>query len=194
MSDKQLWIDFIAGDEKASKIIYETNIQLLFKYGCHFSSDEELIKDCIQDLFIDLLHYRQKIRQTDNIKAYLLTSFRRKIINEIKEANKLRTIHRNDFPFDYSLLSSDTDESFADEQYFEKIKSAMQTLSARQKEAIYLKYVVGLGYKELCPILQVDYQVARNMVHKGIEKLRQSIFKSNVLLWFLLIRREIFIS
>ncbi|MCL4483994.1 MAG: hypothetical protein M1445_15515, partial [Bacteroidetes bacterium] len=62
LSDKELWIDFISGNNDAFKTIYEKYFPELFKYGCYFSDDEDLVKDCIQDLFINLFNYRLKLK------------------------------------------------------------------------------------------------------------------------------------
>ena len=58
--DVQLWKDFVLGSDVAFKIIYETYVQTLFKFGLHFTKNEDLIQDCIQDLFVDLHKYRQR--------------------------------------------------------------------------------------------------------------------------------------
>lgn len=49
LSDKELWMDFVSGKKDAFKTIYEKYFPELFRYGCYFSADEDLVKDCIQD-------------------------------------------------------------------------------------------------------------------------------------------------
>ena len=53
VSDKELWIDFLSGEKEAFKTIYEKYFPELFNYGCYFLDDEDLVKDCIQDLFVN---------------------------------------------------------------------------------------------------------------------------------------------
>ena len=48
------WSQFLAGDNEAYCWIYKVYIQMLFRYGHNFTSDTELIKDCIQDVFTGL--------------------------------------------------------------------------------------------------------------------------------------------
>ncbi|MCL4484111.1 MAG: sigma-70 family RNA polymerase sigma factor [Bacteroidetes bacterium] len=174
-SDNHLWTDFISGDEEAFRRLYEIYIQDLFKYGCHFSTDEELIKDCIHDLFIDLHHYRSKLKKTDNIKAYLFVSLRRIIIKKNRQEEKRKPLDINGLPFKYSLCIDDNAEELKDEQRLKFLESAMKELSARQREAIYLKFVSGLSYEELSKVLQISYQASRNLIYRGMERLRDSI-------------------
>ena len=88
LSDKELWMDFISGKNDAFKTIYEKYFPELFKYGCYFSDDEDLVKDCIQDLFINLYNYRLKLKLTDKIRPYLIASFKRNIFNKLRSESK----------------------------------------------------------------------------------------------------------
>ena len=59
----------------------------------------------------------------------------------------------------------------------------MGELSDRQREAIYLRYVSGLSYEELSEVLQLNYQSARNLIHRGIEKLRKIYYEESLSLF-----------
>lgn len=189
ISDEQLWYNFISGEKKAFDIIYEEYIQVLQKYGCHFSKNEELIKDCIQDLFIDLLHYRSKLKKTDNIKAYLIVSLRRKIKNVTLKEDRIKSLEIGDLNFDYSLSTNDSD-NLNEENRIQLMNKAMNELTSREREAIYLKYVVGLSYEELSETLQLNYQTSRNLIYRGIKRLRSSLIDKSLLLWLTLFRRK----
>ena len=63
----------------------------------------------------------------------------------------------------------------ADEQHGEnhqQLQQALQQLSDRQREAVYLKYEKGLSYDEICTIMDINYQSARNLVATAIKSLR----------------------
>ncbi len=78
-----LWDDFVAGNDVAYKTIYNTHLQSLYKFGLHFTRNEDLIQDCVHDLFIDLHRYRSRLKKTNNIKLYLFISLKRKIIRAL---------------------------------------------------------------------------------------------------------------
>ena len=52
--DVQLWQDFQTGSESAFAAIYKKIAGLLYSYGLKIVSDNESVKDSIQDLFIEL--------------------------------------------------------------------------------------------------------------------------------------------
>jgi RNA polymerase sigma factor (sigma-70 family) len=181
LSDKELWTDFISGKNDAFKIIYEKYFPELFKYGCYFSDDEDLVKDCIQDLFINLYHYRLKLKLTDKIRPYLIASFKRNIFNKLRSESKekKKQIRIDSLSFDYSF-PEDLIEN--DDNKIALLQNAMNKLTARQREAIYLKYVTGLSYEELSAAMNLSYQASRNLISHGMERLRNAISKKGLLL------------
>ena len=92
ISDRQIWDDFKKGDSYALSYIYYQNIQLLYRYGKKFSNDNDLIKDTIQDLFFDMLRTRSALGINDNIKYYLIVSFRHKLFRKLRKQINLETI------------------------------------------------------------------------------------------------------
>lgn len=74
--------------EHALSYIYRQNTDFLFFYGKKFTPDEEFILDMIQDLFCDLIKCRKKLGETDNIRLYLMKSFRRKLLRGIESKRR----------------------------------------------------------------------------------------------------------
>jgi len=185
-SDTLLWNDFIKGNEDAFRIIYNNHVHSLFRFGCHFTINEALVKDCIHDVFIDLAKYRSGLGTTNNIQLYLFKSIKRKIIRAQRKSGLFDPIDMEKLPF-YQTLSSEelSVESETDRLVYLKLDKALSDLSPRQKEAIYLKFNSGLSYEELSQVMQLNYQSARNLVFRGIEKLRESFPKNMLLLFFL---------
>ena len=184
-SDTLLWNDFIKGNEDAFRVIYKNHVQSLFKYGCHFTCNEALIKDCIHDVFIELAKYRSGLGSTNNIKLYLFKSLKRRIIKSLDKSGIFGSIDTEQIPFYYTISNEDEMvEDEAERQRFQLLDKAIATLSPRQKEAIYLKFVSDLSYEELSKVMKLNYQSARNLVFRGLEKLRVSLPK-NLFLFFL---------
>lgn len=182
-SDTQLWSDFLSGSEKAYKIIYDTHVQSMFKFGSHFTKNDEIIHDCIHDVFIDLHKYRTNLQTTNNIKKYLFISLKRKLFKILNEEGRYVHFDAETPSFFYSLsVSSETDDDLKSRQ-FELLEKAMLELSNRQREAIYLRFVSGLSYDELSEVLHMNYQSARNLIFRGIERLRESCQRKSSILF-----------
>lgn len=67
---------FQSGDVSAFSTLYDMHINLLFNYGCKLTTDKELLKDCIHDVFVKLYTKKAELGIIDNFKSYLLISLK----------------------------------------------------------------------------------------------------------------------
>ncbi|HZL10286.1 MAG TPA: sigma-70 family RNA polymerase sigma factor [Prolixibacteraceae bacterium] len=176
--DEQLiWTRFLKGDIQVLSLVYLQHSNALFDYGCRFTGDRDLVKDCIQDVFCTLIRTRHHLSETDNIRLYLLKSIKRKLIRELKNiGNQPKSLNDQDYSFDLRWAENLEDQQHEiDEAKRDLIAEAMQSLTNRQKEAIYLRFNRGLEYEEISFILNLNYQSSRALIHRAIEKLRKVI-------------------
>ena len=104
-SSKIKWQSFLKGDDDAYAWLYSRYVQQLYQYGCRFTTDTEMVKDCVQDVFVNV--YRQKDRYSsppDNVKIYLMSSLRNSIFNVFNKGNLHDTYISNiNYEFDLSV-------------------------------------------------------------------------------------------
>jgi RNA polymerase sigma factor, sigma-70 family len=175
--ERLLWSRFLNGDEQVLSLIYLQYSNSLFDYGCRFTKDGDLVKDCIQEVFCNLLRTRKNLSETDNIRFYLLKSLKRKILREIQRSGKkVTSINDQEYSFEL-LLRDNVDDQLTelDEVKQQALANALESLTDRQKEAIYLRFNKGLEYEEISSILNLNYQSARALIHRAIERLREVI-------------------
>ncbi len=177
MSDVILWKQLKDGNKSALERIYSTHISGLLKYGRKFSRNDQVIEDCIQDLFIELWKNRAGLSMTDSIQRYLLVALRRKIIRQLDRSKKWVS-DTEPTELDFKVEIAVDEELIAAELSAERaaqVKAAMHNLSKRQKEVIYLKYASGLDYEDIGEIMGLNYQSVRNLVSGALKKLRGSL-------------------
>ncbi|MEZ4909536.1 MAG: sigma-70 family RNA polymerase sigma factor [Saprospiraceae bacterium] len=185
-TDALLWSRFKSGQHAALREIYDRHVYSLYQYGRRFCDDTSLVEDAIHDLFVNIWEKRNTLGDTDTIIGYLCVALRRDLIKKVKQNQS--TIHpsTDEIPehFDWSiedtLLSSE--QQNADSV---KIERAMAKLSARQREAIYLKFFEEMSYEDICNIMQLNYQSARNLIARAIIELRQSFVSFLILILIL---------
>lgn len=182
--DTHLWNRFKAGDKSALHEIYSGHIDGLLQYGYRFSQDRSIIEDCIHDLFVYLWSNRKTIGHTDTIRSYLLVVLRRRMLRAISGSSKLNQELTSYEATDFELnIESQIIDAETDAEQMQHLKKAMEDLSARQKEAIYLKYYKNHSYDDICTIMNINYQSARNLVFSGVTTLR----KIMSLFWWLVL-------
>lgn len=172
-----LWSRFLKGDNQVLSLIYLHHSNALFDYGCRFTIDKDLVKDCIQEVFCTLIRTRKNLSETNNVRLYLLKSLKRRIIRDTKSAsNESRLLNDQDYSFDLHWSENLDDQlNELDDEKRQLIAEAMQSLTDRQKEAIYLRFNRGLEYEEISSLLSLNYQSSRALIHRAVEKLRKII-------------------
>ena len=56
----------------------------------------------------------------------------------------------------------------------DQVAHLMQNLTRRQRQAITLYYLEERKYDEICKIMQMNYHSVRNLMHRGMLKLREA--------------------
>lgn len=176
LESKKIWDDFREGDDKAFSLLFETYLEPLYRYGMKFAADENLVKDCIQDLFVKLHRNRKSLSASNNPKFYLLLSLKNLIIDNICRNRKITYISPQELPFiaDYTYKEEDSEQEI-DEEIQRKYEEVLRLLNPRQKEAIYLRFQMELSYEEISQLLEINQQSARNLIHRALSKIRKNI-------------------
>ena len=179
-----LWENIIRGDQQAYRELYELYAEMLYRYGLRYIQDPATIKDCIQDLFTDLYHYRKNLSQNVNIRYYLLRSFRRKIHLAVK---KSVTIEQTATIEDYFSVTYEPDaeeQLIAAEQQQQMLRLLAQELNAlpaRQKEVLFLKFNCELSYDEVAGIMKISIPTCRTLAYRAFQQLRTNMERMPVL-------------
>lgn len=175
LTEKDIWHACLQGDIKAFEKLYKQYYPLLLNYGRKFSSDSDLIRDCIQNLFVKLISKHENLSATVSVKGYLLKAFR----HHLYDAFQLKNAHEAMFlpcvddllSFDVnSLVAGEPDEQSENEML---IRSAYKKLSSRQQEILYLYYVTEASHTEISFTLNIHYQSSKNLLHRSLSKLKE---------------------
>ncbi len=133
------------------------------------------MKDTIQDLFFDLIRTREKLGKTDNIKFYLLASFRRKIIKTLKKQAYVVEATGDKTPHAEIVYSIENDIIDKEElsQKEKAIQEGLKKLTARQREILFYRFSCDLEYDQICEIMSLKYDSARKQVFRALKSLKE---------------------
>jgi RNA polymerase sigma factor (sigma-70 family) len=174
--DENVWKQFLKGDTAAFKMLMEENYRVLFNYGSKISTDNNVIKDCIQDLFLNLWNKKNNLSPDVNPKAYLIASLRRIIFRKIKSKNKAEIYGDVDskvFAFNLEVsVEEELIQSEFNKELARKIAGHIGVLPKRQKEVIYLKFFAGMSREEIAEAMNISHQTVSNITQMAIKRLR----------------------
>jgi RNA polymerase sigma factor (sigma-70 family) len=179
-SEGILWDRFRAGDEEAFATIYDRFAAELFKYGLHLCGSEELVKDCIHDLFVYIYAKRKNLGKTSSIKFYLFRCIKREIAKASLKSK--RTITKEDMAsipaYNFEVAISPETILLAKEssrQATRQLQLAINDLPRSQREIVYLVYYAGFNYDQVAEVLQISMRTVYNQVYNAIQKLKLTL-------------------
>lgn len=168
-----LWERFVDGDDKAYTQLYNLYVDDLFAYGMHFTANRESVKDCIQEVFVTLYKNRSKRNEIENLKCYLFTSLKNELFGLFKKSvehyqiETIEPVFNAEYSIEDILVEAETHRYQQD-----RIKEILQSLTPRQQEAIYYRYVEEMSYEDIGQLMRMNYQSVRNLIHRSIQKAR----------------------
>jgi RNA polymerase sigma factor (sigma-70 family) len=174
--DLHLWNEYRGGNADAFGALIRVHYSDLLHYGTRFTRDADLVKDCLQDLFLELWINRETISETSFVKYYLLKALRRKLTRRIgrsRYTGSWEELHFDSLfsgvhPVETSIIR---EEGMA--ELTKKMKNALTGLSKRQQEVIYLRYYMDADIDEIAEIMSVHRQSVYNLLHDSLKKLKK---------------------
>lgn len=159
--------------------LYDTHIDNLFMFGTKFTSDRELIKDCIQDVFVRLFNKGKELDKVDNIESYLYVSLRNRINDEFRRQTHLSDDEITDLNMRPLTESDEYDLERIDEDHNRQLAMTqyISNLSPRQQQIIRLFYIEERKYDDICQIMGINYQSVRNLMHRSMSRLKKMAAK-----------------
>lgn len=177
-SDLQLWLQLKNGSELALGKLIKKYFNPLQNYGYKFVRDEDFVKDCVQEVFIEVWQRRDRLSTPDSVRAYLLSSVRKRVLREgfrqqiIKEDEPLdleNNWHFIELPHERLMIEEEHEA-----QLKHKIGALLNQLPKRQREAIYLQFYQNLEREEIAQIMDIHPQSVSNLLQTAFKLFRQN--------------------
>jgi RNA polymerase sigma factor (sigma-70 family) len=176
--DIRIWNAFRGGSREAFDFIFKQEAAPLLAYGTKFTSDQDMVLDSIQDLFVELWNRRHNLGATTSIRFYLLRSLRRRIVKSIHGAQRfeavaedmLRLQDRVNFSAEHLWLLQESEQSKK-----AALRRAIDGLTRRQRESIYLKFFQGLGNNDVAEVMGLSESSVSTLISQSVKALRQAL-------------------
>ena len=167
--------DYRHGNQNAFTALYNLYVVSLLNYGSCLTSDRELVKDCVHDVFVKLLT-KCKSQKITKVGSYLFISLRNRLTDEFRHYAFSTDTPITDLKVKRYDESAEAKyiENEHDERMHANVVKLFRELTPRQQKAFKLYFIEQRKYDEICEILNMNYPCVRNLVHRGMLKLRSS--------------------
>lgn len=174
--EKYLWEEYRSGNILALGKIMQSLYHDLFHWGMRLYGEKEFVKDCIQEVFLNLWKQHGTIGPVENVKDYLLMVLKSHMIRELSNKNEMLQSCIDD---EYSFaVEFSTDLQMIEEEHeiyrFRTLEKVLNTLPQRQKELIYLRFYQNLSFEQISSIMNLGRQSVYNLFQKSLNSLRKN--------------------
>lgn len=167
--------------------LYNLYVDNLYTYALYLGFEKEAIMDAIHDVFCKLAADEKKLHDISNMKLYLFRSLKNRLYDIFKARREyvgLSIIESEEMPFDIHITIEDLLISREEQLQIERsIAEMLGSLTERQREIVYLRYIQECDYEQIAELLHISVHGCRKLLSKAMQKLRDTYgFKSMLFL------------
>ena len=180
LTDEELAISYMEGDNKAFELLLAHNQSKGFSYILFVVHDEDRANDIFQDTFIKIIAKLQKglYTPTGKFSAWCMRIAHNVIMDHyrgIRNGHIVEPTEDNDL----SNLSGENMEvtnienDYVNQQVLDDVKKMMRLLPAPQREVVYMRFYQQLSFKEIADVTNVSINTALGRMRYALLNMRK---------------------
>lgn len=179
MTDEELAIMYVDGDNKAFDLLLSRNQEKLFTYILFVVRDREMANDMFQETFFKVVSRLQQGKYIANGKfnAWLMRIAHNVIMDWYRQQRAQNIVDapkENDLSnVGSTLLESSREGELVNNQVMEDVRRMMSHLPASQREVVVMRFYQQMSFKEIAEATGVSINTALGRMRYAILNLRR---------------------
>lgn len=180
LSDEELAVDYINGNNHAFDLLLSRNQSKIFSYILFVVRDRDVADDVFQETFVKVITKLQqgKYTVTGKFCAWVMRIAHNIIMDMYREQKSEKIVEAtedNDLSNFGSkeLLDENIESKFVNEQILCDVKRMMNLLPTAQREVVYMRFYQQLSFKEIADTTNVSINTALGRMRYAIINLRK---------------------
>lgn len=171
--DSEHWTSLRNGSYEAFNVLYFKHVDGLLKYGFRITTDVALLKDVMQELFLEIWLKRGKLSDVTHVNLYLMKAFRYKLLKALQKSTVISIETIEDLLKEIEVYDDEENEFIQERRH--QLSQILEILPDRQKEVIHLKYYQNFDNKQISDILNVNYQSVSNLLYRALNSIKEKL-------------------
>lgn len=175
LNDQELMRIVQAGDYSPASEIYDRYSGRIYNFAFRFLKNSEAAEDATQEVFVKMLKHANQFHGDAKLSTWLFSitanwcrDYLRKADNKSKESDDVLVT----LPAPSELAPDRNLERRESEQ---RVRRALEALTAEQREAILLSRYQGLSYAEIAQIAGCSEGAVKTRVFRAMETLKKTL-------------------
>ncbi|MBP5387845.1 MAG: sigma-70 family RNA polymerase sigma factor [Prevotella sp.] len=188
MTDEQLALSYIDGNNKAFDLLLSRTQSKLFTYIMFVVRDPDVANDIFQETFVKVITKLQQRKYTNSGKfsAWLVRIAHNVIMDWYREQRSERIVEPtegNDLSnLNSELLDMNVENHFVNDQVLRDVRKLMDMLPPTQREVCYMRFYQEMSFKEIAEATGVSINTSLGRMRYAILNLRRMVRDHSVVL------------
>lgn len=161
------------GDAMAFTILYNIYFDLLYNYCYQYTKSQHDAEDIVQEVFVRLWNTRSKLSGDEGVKP-LLYRIARNLLIDAYRRNVTSPVYE-DYVDYFNTLRSDGGDPVEYREFYDHLVRQIDRLPPAQCMIVKMSKFEGLTNKEIAARLQIQEQVVKNQLSRGLKAVRQHL-------------------
>lgn len=189
LTDEELAISYVRGNNRAFDELLSRNQSKLFSYILFVVRDEDKANDLFQETFVKVITKLHQGRYVDSGKfgAWIMRIAHNVIMDwyraqrsrnliEPTDENDLSNLSGNE------ILDSNVENRYVNDQIMVDVKNMMNMLPPTQREVVFMRFYQDLSFKEIAETTGVSINTSLGRMRYAILNLRRMSKEHNIAL------------
>lgn len=188
MTDEELAMSYVNGNNKAFDLLLERNQSRLFSYILFIVHDRSMAEDLFQETFVKIISklHEGKYSSSGKFVSWMLRIAHNAVMDWYRRQKNEKTMevyNENDLYGDStSVLDANIENHFVKEQVLRDVQHMMNLLPITQREVVFMRFYQNLSFKEIAELTNVSINTALGRMRYAVMNMRRMAAANGVAL------------
>lgn len=188
MTDEELAMSYVSGNNKAFDLLLERNQSRLFSYILFIVHDRSMAEDLFQETFVKIISklHEGKYSSSGKFVSWMLRIAHNAVMDWYRRQKNEKTMevyNENDlYGNSTSVLDANIENHFVKEQVLRDVQRMMNLLPITQREVVFMRFYQNLSFKEIAELTNVSINTALGRMRYAVMNMRRMAAANGVAL------------
>ncbi|MDQ7779126.1 MAG: RNA polymerase sigma factor [Planctomycetota bacterium] len=174
-SDEHLLAEFVVGNDYALKLLMARYQQALAGFAYRFIGSREAAEEVCLDAFVRVARHAKTFDPARKFKTWLYTIAANLCRNRLRERRRRSTELPLTAAAGAATAAQTPDKAAQTREIEDRVRAAVESLSAEHREVLVLRAYQGFGYDEIAAIVGCTVGTAKSRMFYALKSLRERL-------------------
>jgi len=171
ITDEELILSIQQGDRDAYGVFYERHRTAMYLSAYHLLRDDDDAHDAVQELFVTIWQHADRIDSKGNIKGYLYTVLRNRILTAMSRSRHFDEYINSYLVFERQSVAA-TEETVLVRELEQLLEEKISQLPPKMREVYELSWNDHLSNKEIAERMSISEGTVKQHKYQAMRILR----------------------